>query len=300
MRFHRFIFLLFILLFTLGLKSQEEKESFQRDEKDYKNKEQFNKFLKRRRAVESWRINKLKTGALVVRLKTNFRQIKALKEAGRNDEAELKTLETYIVNKNTMYAYLHRLTFCKVYFILSSASDSLLQGYRSGIFLDTTLRVDPKIEMIEDYYLIAERDILYNSSLGYMPEDSAKKAIEQGNPSYENSIIVKNKYGHQLHRPFPYYQNNALIKSQRLIVFTFGLYGAVLVSETDEKGYKIYDKSKPGEKIRYRTISLLKEFSLTTLENTVDAFNDELKYFYQGNPAPDLNRLDKETLQFLY
>src|SRR5690606_7913607 len=38
----------------------------------------------------------------------------------------------------------------------------------------------------------------------FVPEDSAKFVTEHGNPTLEMAVVLKNKYGHQLKKPFPY------------------------------------------------------------------------------------------------
>ena len=198
--------LIFFLSITLigSLRAQETNTALNREYRDYKDPKQHERFHKRSAVVGSWQINKLKGGAVVVRLKTNSLLIDALRKAGKNDLANKKQLETYAINKNTMFAYMDKLTFCKVYFISSNYSDSLLHGTRKGVFLDTNLKIDPSIEMKEDFYLIAERDYGYNSSIGFVPEDSASKTSETGNAVRMMSVVLKNKYGHQLKPPFPY------------------------------------------------------------------------------------------------
>ncbi|HOZ87773.1 MAG TPA: hypothetical protein PL029_08445, partial [Bacteroidia bacterium] len=54
--------LLLALVFTAFLATAQSTD--RPDEKDYKNKKQFEKFNKRRAAIGAWQINRLKTGAL--------------------------------------------------------------------------------------------------------------------------------------------------------------------------------------------------------------------------------------------
>jgi hypothetical protein len=171
---------------------------------DYKNKSQFQKFYRHRTDIAKWQINQLKKGALMVRLRTNQKTIDMLLKAGNADMATQKKNETFIVNKNIVRAYTTLYTFSKVYFFYSNNSDTLSKGARTGIFLDTNLNIDPKIVYNENYYLIAERDDAYNSSIGFVKEDTARFIKETGNPVKEMAIIIKNKFGHQLKEPFPY------------------------------------------------------------------------------------------------
>jgi hypothetical protein len=180
---------------------------------DYKDNKQFHNFYKRRNIIAKWQINELKNGALVVRLHNNKNLIESLKKMGKADLAAQKELEMMAINKNILMAFTRYYNFSKVYFFFSSSSDTLLKGTRSGIFLDTNLVVDPKIEMKEKYYLLAEHDDVYNSSIGFVPEDTANLVKETGNPSKEAAIVIKNKYGHQLKDPFPFYTLNKSLET---------------------------------------------------------------------------------------
>ncbi len=172
--------------------------------KDFKETEQFKHFYKKRHIISAWQINQLKTGALMVRLKTNQKAIEILKKNGNIDYATSVENETFIVNKNIVRAYSSLYLFSKVYFFYSNKSDTLIKGARQGIFLDTNLNVDPKIIYDGNFYLLAEGDYAYNSSIGFIKEDTAKYIKESGNAVKEMAIIIKNKYGHQLKGPFPY------------------------------------------------------------------------------------------------
>jgi len=174
--------------------------------KDYKDQKEFEHFYKRRQEVAKWQINQLKNGALVVRLHTNQKLIEGLKKRGESDLAAQKEHEQMAINKNIILAFTKYYTFSKVYFFFSQDSDSLLKGKRKGIFVDSNLVIDPAIEMKETFYLMAEKDEVYNSSIGFIPEDTAKYVKETGNISfYGASMVIKNKYGHQLKDPFPVY-----------------------------------------------------------------------------------------------
>ena len=167
--------------------------------------EQFKSFYKRRNAVGKWQINQLKNGALCVRLHTNKTLVEGLRKMGKADLATQKEYEMMAINKNIVMAFTKYYNFSKVYFFFSNHSDTLLKGARSGIFVDTNLVVDPKIEMKENFYLIAEKDDAYNSSIGFVREDTAKFVKEKGNASKECAMVIKNKYGHQLKDPFPFF-----------------------------------------------------------------------------------------------
>jgi hypothetical protein len=172
---------------------------------DYKDQDEFKHFNKRRQAVGKWQINQLKNGALLVRLHDNHFLAEQLRKRGENDLALQKEHEAFAINKNIVRAYVRYYTFSKVYFFLSEQSDTILKGARSGVFVDTNLVIDPSITMNETFYLIAEKDEVYNSSIGFVKEDTARFIKETGNATRDVPIVVKNKYSHQLKEPFPFF-----------------------------------------------------------------------------------------------
>ena len=198
-----FILSFFISVSVLAQTGSQADHVFRPQE--YKDEAQFRNFYKRRQAVGKWQIQQLKNGALAVRLHTNKTLIDALKKMGKADLAAQKEYEMMAINKNIVMAFTRYYNFSKVYFFFSNHSDTLLKGARSGIFLDTNLVVDPKIEMTESFYLLAEKDDAYNSSIGFVKEDTAKYIKETGNASKECAIVIKNKYSHQLKDPFPFF-----------------------------------------------------------------------------------------------
>ncbi|MCW3076436.1 MAG: hypothetical protein JWO32_1045 [Bacteroidetes bacterium] len=276
---------------------------------DYKDPEQFEKFRKKKSIIAAWQINQLKEGALVVRLKTSRKLIDALRTQGKIELALEKEKEQFAININTYHAYKDYLTFCKVYFIFSNSSDSLLNGTRTGIFLDSNLNIDPSITMTEKFYLLAEHDYGYNSSIGFVKEDSARKVVEVGNPVREMAVVIKNKYGHQLKGPFPYCVKE---KNSNLTSYTM----PINVTPLPAGGTALFFMCNPtfladlaakdkGEKIVPKTygnstVKIKKQYTYEKISQSVDQINDELKQFHRSNPAPDLNRLDPSIKEFLY
>ena len=294
----------FILCFV-SIQAQLDEKPYRPE--DYKDPKQFEKFRKRRMVIAAWQINELKNGALIVKLKTNANQINAFNKHGEPDKALEKTIETYIINKNIMMAYLDNFKFCKVYFIYSNSHDSLLKGARSGVFLDTTLKINPSITLNEKFYLIAEKDFAYNSSIGFVKEDSAKFVVEKGNPSgVTYDIVVKNKFGHQLKHPFPYL--GSFTKKIINYLGTIPMYykyedktityaiDKTQLYDREQSTNKNFKKPLPG----YNTISLHKGDVYEAISYGIEAFNDNLTQFYQASPKPELDKIDPKILPFLY
>ena len=181
--------------------------------KDYKSDTAFKDFNKLRHKVAYAQINLLKKGALLVRLKTNSRAITKLKAAGNIDLATNLAKETELENKIVMSAYKKEFDFCPVYFFYSDFSDTIRKGLLTGIFIDSTLNINPAIVCHATFFLIAEQDGIYNSSLGIIPESFAKQASENGSYGRDAGIVMKNKYFLQLNKPFPFFQIKAGVAS---------------------------------------------------------------------------------------
>lgn len=188
---------------------------------DYKGDSSYANFDKLRFDVARAQIHLLKNGALLVRLKTNANTISKLKAAGNIDLATQVEREANINNKRLMRAFLQNFTFCPVYFFNSEYSDSVKHKQLEGIFVDTNLIVNPTIVCKADFYLIAERGGIYNSSLGIVKESMANKSVETGTVFKEVFIIIKNRYFIQLHMPFPYFQKGLSKKKYGDYVETF-------------------------------------------------------------------------------
>ncbi|MDX2172584.1 MAG: hypothetical protein SFY56_05645 [Bacteroidota bacterium] len=299
-----------IVLCFLGLIQLEffaQSNGVKIDYPDYKNSEQFKNFRKRRKLIGAWQINELKNGALVVRLKTNNTLINSLIKQGNKQLAYQKQLQQYAVNKNAMLAYIDNYKFSKLYFISSDSSNSLLQGKRTNIFLDTNLTVDPSIEMKEKFYLIAERDYAYNSSIGFVKEDTAKYFFETGNPIKERAIVLKNKFGHQLKAPFPYeYEDKAIpIKYEFPISInpnngiSYFYVNKTFLKDRKEENETRKNKSKPKLKENEVLVEVNKMLLYENVSKSVSDLDNQLNYFYKNSPKVEFDKADP-ILPFLY
>ena len=201
---------LLLLLFCTSLFAQKNSDNIKRTSDDETAEAttngDFDKFAKRREEISKWQINQLKNGALVVRLPTNKSAIERLRSLGNQVAANEKENETIALNKLYYRSFARFYKFSKLYFIYSNYSDSLFKGTRTGIFLDSNLVIDNTITMSENYYLLAEKDMLYHSSIGFVDEEQAKSVKEAGTPTKQGFIVLKNKFGHQLKHPFPYFK----------------------------------------------------------------------------------------------
>lgn len=271
---NRFISCFLFLVSCLGYAQLPRDAQDQFRPKDYKDQDQFRHYGKRRKAVAKWQINQLKNGALVVRLHSSKTLIESLKKMGKADLATQKEYETYAFNKNVVKAFKSCYTFSKVYFFFGDNTDTLLNGARSGIFLDTNLTVDNSIVMNEPFYMMLEKDDIYNSSIGFVEEDTARYITEKGTiTDHANYLIMKNKYGHQVKAPFP---------------VSAGGY-------TDDAGSE-YVYKPVGDK--WVHIAVPKIYRINRMCAFAENLSDRLTSFYEANKGYEVK--DPKIKPFLY
>ena len=224
--------------------SQEPEEGVKLPKiEDYNNDSTFNHFARYRNDVAKAQIKSLKNGALLVRLKTNINTINKLKAAGNVDLATQVERETFFTNKAIVRGFANHFKFCPVYFFYSTYSDSVKHKNTIGILLDTNLVTDPTIICTANFYLIAEQNDVYSSSIGLVTEQEANLAIEKGTSFKQGAIVIKNRYYIQLHDPFPYFQKGYKLKLYGEYVKTFN--SRLQLFYTKNKGYEIAPEIKP-------------------------------------------------------
>jgi len=298
----------FLVLYS-SFPAQEE-NSFDRNTIDYKDPEQFKNYNKRRKILAYWQISELKNGAIVVRLRNNRLLIEELIKSGKKELAMQKIMEQYAMNKNTMAAYLDNFTFCKLYFIYSNSSDSLLNGHRKGIFLDTNLNINSKIELSEKFYLLTERDYGYNSTIGFVKEDSARFVQETGTAVRMMAIVLKNKFAHQLKAPLPYqvkeknFMDANLDFPMTVVETENGTQLQYTVNKTYFADLAANPKNKASvsvqEKGNVKIVHVKKQFTYEKLSDAVQILEEQLERFYNNSPRINTKKLDPAFLPYLY
>lgn len=225
--------------------------------------------------------------------------IESLLKKGDRRMAEKKRLETLAVNLNTARAFRNKYRFSKLYFIYSNSSDSLLKGAKTNIFLDSLLQIDPSITLSETFYLLSESDFIYNSSIGFVPEDSAMVQVERGNPGTPSAIVLKNKYGHQLKKPFPYYAHwpGFLKKKSRTYVYMEGKSVLFEVGGNNSPDVEYGPYKFEGKPLG---LNLSKESTYDVLAALVGNLNSNLEQYYRKNPSPEGHKYFEDAKPFFY
>ncbi|MGB1205733.1 MAG: hypothetical protein ACPG5B_08815 [Chitinophagales bacterium] len=160
--------------------------------------------MRREEAITN--INNLKEGALLVRLKTRSKSLKAYEKAGASYLVKKIKKERDAENQKIVNLFNEYFDFCPIYFFYTDDTERLLSGEHKGIFLDDKLKKDKAIVLDKDFFLIAEFGVLLEEKIW---ADSAVLAANQ-NKMYQHQalnkvIVIKDKNLEQLKRPFPLY-----------------------------------------------------------------------------------------------
>lgn len=138
-----------------------------------------------RKEVAAADINKLKSGALLVRLKTSENKINALKKLGRDREAEEVIKKQHLENQEIYTAFKTAYHFSPVYFFYSSASNEIKEKMYLGNLLNEKLEVDSTINISASHIYISEFDNTKGTGLF--------------------ALVIKNQQYEMLVKPFPFY-----------------------------------------------------------------------------------------------
>ena len=137
-------------------------------------------------------------GVLVVRLKTNYVKIRALEKELTNPNisaSKKKRLQTILVetisrrdalNETMAKTFLDSFSFCPVYLSYDSSANSLKNGLRKGIFLNSSLQIDADISIPDTAKIFIA---YYHEKSGNYPSDG----------------LMIRRLGSELADPFPHY-----------------------------------------------------------------------------------------------
>ncbi len=153
-----------------------------------------------RRAIAAQAITDLKDGVLVLRLKSKKNKITKIEElmasprVSENEKNKLRReLERTIDERNRdnlslTFAFDKNYKFSDIYYIYDTASVSLKNGQRSGIFLNKNLELDASISIPEGKFFVIRTGTTDNS---------VTTGVE--------ALVIMDQNFKDLTRPFPYY-----------------------------------------------------------------------------------------------
>ena len=148
-------------------------------------------------------IRQLKDGAVVVRLHTRSMAIQQMRTAGDNQYATAIATVQREENRQIVEAFRTAFTFCKVYFFFADSTDALLQGKRTGFFVNDSLKIDPAIRLTENFFMVADNG---NPNLKQKTYDPTQPNMSYTEPSYVNeTIFLMDQNLKPLKSPFPRY-----------------------------------------------------------------------------------------------
>jgi hypothetical protein len=158
------------------------------------------------RTIAYQQIKDLKTGALVVRLKTNDKSVLAYRQSGRNEIADRMVADRATMNRKIITAFRSFLDFCPVYFIYTKNTDDLKTG-KNGIFLNDTLAIDTSIYIKENFYLLAEYgSVMANERVDEYHYKGVYTTQESSRVVGQSALVMLDTSNIQLKEPFPFYE----------------------------------------------------------------------------------------------
>ena len=160
-------------------------------------------------------INDLKTGVLLIRLKTKSTTITALRDHGHLDKANEVEKNLLNYNLSLIKAFNSNFDFCKFYFFSSDYSNFVKnKQFDSVYFFNENMEIDKSIKTEIDIFFVAEygpveadTNTYYQGTYATQGEDGLEKRDAysgSGSLGFE-ALIIKNDQFCQLSQPFPYY-----------------------------------------------------------------------------------------------
>ncbi|MFN3918579.1 MAG: hypothetical protein ACK4K0_12685 [Flavobacteriales bacterium] len=156
-------------------------------------------YKKINKTISAQQIYTLKTGVLLVRLKTNNNKIEAYKKTKKHKESDDLTEKTQKANKEIIQSFKTHFTFCPVYFFMSDDSENVTTLNWSAVnFIDENLLPLPVQPQITSFFIV---------EFG---------ATDTENGTGMTGLIVKTPDFIQLNKPFPYFSTTVDPMQQRV------------------------------------------------------------------------------------
>jgi hypothetical protein len=150
-------------------------------------------------------IYKLRNDTIIVRLKTNKKQIDAYRKSGDNKTAAKIEEKSLVKNLRIISACIKYFNFCPIYFM-----DSEMQEY----FTDTDTLITSDLVPTAQKKIALNHKTIYYLDFGqlYARERSSEwkykdygKTMEGGSTISDDAFVIRNYKGEQLAPPFPFY-----------------------------------------------------------------------------------------------
>lgn len=168
-------------------------------------------------------INILKNGALLVRIKSQSKNIEKYRKANLTKVVNRIEKDRDKNTKKLMASFEKYFDFCPVYFFYDTDSYLLDEEQKTGFFINNNLERDASIILDKTDYLIFDYGIPSQEKIPKQYEEFRleqrdttdgkiyeKLQVYSGSSSGANTYIVKNTAYEQLRFPFPYITENKI------------------------------------------------------------------------------------------
>tara|TARA_B110000037_G_C17125828_1_gene508046 strand:+ start:912 stop:1850 length:939 start_codon:yes stop_codon:yes gene_type:complete len=143
-------------------------------------------------------------GALVVRLFLTKKKIELYRKYGNEKLANQLKAKLMLENSLIATAFADStFSFCPVYLIDTKDYGRVINGEKSGYFLNSNLEVDSSITMKEKYFFFVERGPVYDQVTA---DNSFTRSETTSAPVLSDAFVIKDLDMNQLAHPFPFFK----------------------------------------------------------------------------------------------
>lgn len=179
------------------------------------------------RTVAKDNIIQMKQSVLLVRLHTKKASIQALRDIGKNEDADKIESRQRLENLRIVSAFRRHFNFCPVYFFYSEYSQNIIdKQFDKVLFINDSLVEDPSIKPDLSSFYISEfanhqpDTAMYYSGSTYRADGSDNpepvKKYYGGTELQIEGLLVENQVFVQLSDPFPNFIKSGIFNSKEM------------------------------------------------------------------------------------
>lgn len=205
-------------------------------------------------------VKNLKSGILLIRLKTDANRIAAFEKKGQPEKAEQVRIFRRESNLRIVNAFRQNYKYSDIMFFYNTDSEKLINRQYKGIFLDDNLDIDPDIKLdTARFWLIGELDVLEADTAKHRESTYWNPATKKLEYTYWSSssdfsrraLVIRDQNFIQLKRPFPYYVScrnedidDPLLKEKSTVIKRSVDEAVVILDMKLHRKYKRYSRIK--------------------------------------------------------
>ncbi|MFN8277566.1 MAG: hypothetical protein U0T84_08790 [Chitinophagales bacterium] len=210
---------------------------------------------------------------IIVRLRTNARQIAAYQQAGNTKMVQSIERKTEQINLHLIHALVRSWTFCPLFFIKNTNSEAL--KHDTIWTYNPITKVDSAILLGNDTFFVMD----YGPAMAEQPVDDAafrnqNKHEESGTVVADEALVMKDRMFKQLVRPFPYFIN---------LSWSY-FFGNFAKSKTERLDEVVVHSNQFDQTVRQWNDQMIRFYGRALKKRGIDVPAPEDVYWHQKNP----------------